>query len=101
MTCERCGAPATHFLPTPFGRALRCEQHAREDASDRCPMRELPKPALEFPADSNVYRKWSLIHSDFKITAKRSMSGQRMVTVYVEGKGTCLVPWIGPEGLPS
>lgn len=57
--------------------------------------------ALEYPADSNVYRKWSLIHSDFKTTAKRSMTGVRSVLVAIPGKGTCSVPWIGPAGLES
>lgn len=39
-------------------------------------------------------RPWGLIHDDFKTIDE---SGTRLVMAYVEGVGTCLVPWIGPS----
>jgi hypothetical protein len=35
--CENCPSEATHYIPTPFGRAHKCLTHAHQDASARCP----------------------------------------------------------------
>ena len=39
MKCERpmCDREAEFVLPTRFGSAPRCAEHAAQDASERCP----------------------------------------------------------------
>lgn len=84
------GGPDEHFTSAGAAR----EAYEKKQSAEEGAFLATEKLIAEFGENSALFRSWSLIHRDFKVTT----DGVRKVMV-LGPRGSTLVPWQGPKAL--